>query len=114
MLEDLNHSFAFITLEDIGLQRSSSHNFDGHRNFTARGKKVVGSKSVIDNYYPLEDGFQNFVSLGAWEQFHAEIGNYRCLAQEPNYMHAHCLQAGMTFCMSGVFMCHVTSNRWEL
>ena len=44
-------------------------------------KEFVGSKSVMGNYYPLEDGFQNFVSLGAWEQFHVEKNNYRCLAQ---------------------------------
>ena len=50
--------------------------------FYSRGKKnLVGSKSVIGNYYPLKDGFQNFVSLGAWEQFHVETSNYRCLAQ---------------------------------
>ena len=41
----------------------------------------------MGNYYPLEDGFQNFVSLGAWEQFHVETSNYRCLAQNLAYIY---------------------------
>ena len=56
------------------------------RFYSRGGKKFVGSKSVIGKYYPLKDGFQNFVSLGAWEQFHAETSNYRCLAQNPSYI----------------------------